>query len=1163
MVTPPRVEQPEEAGKPNKGKFFFADDGDSDEDEMQGFLALKKATYDDTQEEDIIDQTIRQELEKCQNPSLGASDHAQAGHQSPDEKFSELFVSPNEECQVDNSPSKPQLNVEADPVSDDDFMIIDATEASADAQEKWAVPRDFVVDLTKVKQEPQTETQLPDSPQVKRSASEEVSIAAVPRHKQDGAGIETLEKEKAELTDKALRGALSPGELSQLLQITAQLNGAKGSNIPHQPDDAKPPINGKAKKPRKVTTKEEYWAKQAENERKKKQELREHGRKTTGKSKTAQTKKAKTSLTSTKPQGDGDSSDEDDQEALGEIERQIAEMLGPLDAILERSKQGELPAEPDIRATRKEDQLRQMRKAAPEYFEKKLLEKQEKELRDSTKAWGPWGVRPKNGKWEIRRVLINPLHNHQIVVGAWMMGRELNNTPRLPRGGILADAMGLGKTIETLSCISGNPSSDRLKDKGQGATLVVCPSQQMIGVWMSEVNKHCGKRFARDMVQYKRQNKMDVDLLGSFNIVLATYHQVRASIPSVKEQQEMQKELADTEKYNKWLAESTGDLHRIKWMMERCFRRKVNYDLQQGDGHAEKQVRSYLTILLRLRQAATHPFLLESMMNEYFTLKDLRLTKEKLAELKGKKTIYEQIGSWNKRHEPPPEQVRKVLAASEEQREKQRRKEARYTAYGNFEEDDTHAFEDSEPEAGASEKKKARKRTAKTNATSVGDYVDEVDSEDDVEEDADGMVPQEYLTRADDNTPPTPARPEVPPLEPFGQSNFGLHFDMDKQIEYLERLEEISESHCTVCNVNPPVLPVKGQCGCIFCTQCLIAHSTTKGRICPTCRKVVGITKALEAFHSGVSDDESDSPPEGRRRHRMNNKEYAYGFDQNGFQHYEDDRKAKKPIRFLQISDKTADVPVTPSGKMAALKDTVLRWQAEAPQDKIIVFSQFNVVMKIIGRMVEGEGIPFAYLSGKQTTEQREKSVEDFQEGDVVKVLVVSLRAGGQCLNLTRGNRVILMELWWNHAVEQQAFSRVFRIGQIKETHFVRFIVNTPIEKRMLRMQVNKILRIDAALQDEGVRTPKIGLEDIAKLLGKVVRRNGVMQVVADYSDDDDDDEDDVDMPGSRAARRAAEEEADLSDFVVDDDEVEFEVNDDDVIGLSDDEDGSGGSDKE
>ncbi|KAI8270485.1 SNF2 family domain-containing protein [Colletotrichum sp. SAR11_239] len=548
------------------------------------------------------------------------------------------------------------------------------------------------------------------------------------------------------------------------------------------------------------------------------------------------------------------------------------------------------------------------------------------------------------------------------------------------------------------------------------------------------------------------------------------------------------------------------------------------------------------------------------MMNEYFTLRDLRLTKEKLAELKGKKTIYEQIGSWNQRHEMSNERIKKVLIASAKQREKQRRKEARFTSYGTFEEDDEEAFIDEDSGPNASQKRPGKRSTK--NAKVRNDDSDEVDSLDDTDEDSDGMVPEEYLRAADPTPASKPIRPEVPPLDPFGKSDFGLHFDMDKQIEYLERMEEIAEASCTVCEVNPPVNPVKGQCGCIFCTQCLIAHTTTKGRICPSCRKVVGMPKSLEAFHSGDSDDESDPAPEAGRRQKMNDKDYDHGFDHNGFQHYEDDRKGKRPIRFLQISDKKTNAPVTPSGKMAALKETILRWQAEAPQDKIIVFSQFNVVMKIIGRMLEGEGIPFAYLSGKQTTEQREKSVKDFQEGDVVKVLIVSLRAGGQCLNLTRGNRVILMELWWNHAVEQQAFSRVFRIGQIKETHFVRFIVDTPIEKRMLAMQVNKILRIDAALQDEGVRTPKVGLEDIARLLGKVVHRNGVMQVVADYSDNEDD-EDDLDMPGSRAARRAAEEEEDLSDFVVGDNEVEFEVNDDDVIGLSDDEDGSGGSDKE
>lgn len=195
--------------------------------------------------------------------------------------------------------------------------------------------------------------------------------------------------------------------------------------------------------------------------------------------------------------------------------------------------------------------------------------------------------------------------------------------------------------------------------------------------------------------------------------------------------------------------------------------------------------------------------------------------------------------------------------------------------------------------------------------------------------------------------------------------------------------------------------------------------------------------------------------------------------------------------------------------------------------------------MKVVGRMLEAEGITFAYLSGKQTTEQREKAVNDFQEGDFVKVLIVSLRAGGQCLNLTRGNRVILMELWWNHAVEQQAFSRVFRIGQIKETHFVRFIVDTPIEKRMLRMQVGKILRIDAALQDDGVRLPKIHLEDIASLLGNVIKENGrIVRIEADYSDD----EKDEDILGSDTD----EEDKDLEGFVVSDDEVEFDGDDED-----------------
>lgn len=65
------------------------------------------------------------------------------------------------------------------------------------------------------------------------------------------------------------------------------------------------------------------------------------------------------------------------------------------------------------------------------------------------------------------------------------------------------------------------------------------------------------------------------------------------------------------------------------------------------------------------------------------------------------------------------------------------------------------------------------------------------------------------------------------------------------------------------------------------------------------------------------------------------------GFDYGGFQPYEDDKKGKKPLRFLQISDRKYDIPVTPSAKTVALKESILRWQLEAPDDKII--SEFTV----------------------------------------------------------------------------------------------------------------------------------------------------------------------------------------------------------------------------
>jgi SNF2 family DNA or RNA helicase len=77
------------------------------------------------------------------------------------------------------------------------------------------------------------------------------------------------------------------------------------------------------------------------------------------------------------------------------------------------------------------------------------------------------------------------------------------------------------------------------------------------------------------------------------------------------------------------------------------------------------------------------------------------------------------------------------------------------------------------------------------------------------------------------------------------------------------------------------------------------------------------------------------------------------------------------------------------------------------------------------------------------------------------------MKCGGQSLNLQMANRVIIVDEWWNKAVEEQAFKRVFRTGQLKETYLVRIMAKDTIDERIIMLQNVKEEIIRAALQDE------------------------------------------------------------------------------------------------
>jgi SNF2 family DNA or RNA helicase len=89
-------------------------------------------------------------------------------------------------------------------------------------------------------------------------------------------------------------------------------------------------------------------------------------------------------------------------------------------------------------------------------------------------------------------------------------------------------------------------------------------------------------------------------------------------------------------------------------------------------------------------------------------------------------------------------------------------------------------------------------------------------------------------------------------------------------------------------------------------------------------------------------------------------------------------------------------------------------------------------------------------LDGSTTTVNRNKYVNQFQNNDSkVEIFLISLKAGGVGLNLTNARTAILFEPWWNPAVEEQAFARIDRIGQLQTTKIYRLIYKNSIEEKI------------------------------------------------------------------------------------------------------------------
>jgi SNF2 family DNA or RNA helicase len=134
---------------------------------------------------------------------------------------------------------------------------------------------------------------------------------------------------------------------------------------------------------------------------------------------------------------------------------------------------------------------------------------------------------------------------------------------------------------------------------------------------------------------------------------------------------------------------------------------------------------------------------------------------------------------------------------------------------------------------------------------------------------------------------------------------------------------------------------------------------------------------------------------------------------------------------------------------------------------RILLFSQFTSMLEILSTALEEVGLSHFYLSGQTKVKDRLEMVNAFNNGEK-DLFLISLKAGGTGLNLTGADTVILYDLWWNPAVEEQAAGRAHRIGQKKNVEVWRMVSKGTIEERILQLQEGKRALFDEVIEGEG-----------------------------------------------------------------------------------------------
>ncbi|KIW01890.1 hypothetical protein, variant [Verruconis gallopava] len=310
----------------------------------------------------------------------------------------------------------------------------------------------------------------------------------------------------------------------------------------------------------------------------------------------------------------------------------------------------------------------------------------------------------------------------------------------------------------------------------------------------------------------------------------------------------------------------------------------------------------------------------------------------------------------------------------------------------------------------------------------------------------------------------------------------GLQFNFLKYLKTLRKDEDLHKLNgraiCAYCGGRPED-PHVTSCYHIYCSACLELMMTEDAEVgldgprCRECGAVFTGTSPCDSMDFDRLDraPRNHLPPPARRSEKEGDGEDVLASEK------EEKGHGKRHDWIDQEGD-----DILPSAKTVEIKAQILNWIAENPKVKIVVFTQFLNMIRILEKVCRAEGWGYTSYHGSIPQDLRQHNIERFRDEPQVMVLLMSLKTGGVGLNLTMAQKVIIVDPWWNSSVEQQAFCRVFRIGQDQQTSLTRLAVEHTVDQNIIEMQQRKQEEIDLVI--DGKPNRRLNIKELLELFG-------------------------------------------------------------------------------